>query len=69
MDNNPQIDFMDKELGKHIDECDAYNWFSVKSVADNWGKDQGGTYYLKEMFGAYFVFANRVNGQLLKCEI
>ncbi len=59
-----KIDFLDPELSKLIAGCDEYKWFRNESIAGYWGRAQlkddgftpGGTYYIKELFGVFFVF-------------
>lgn len=61
---SPKIDFFDPVLQKLIRECTEYNWFENRSVAEGWGKAQleedgftpNGTYFVKELFGVFFVF-------------
>ena len=59
-----KIDFFDSELSKLISNCDEYNWFTSKSLAQYWGEAQlkedgftpDGTYEVKQMQGVFFVF-------------
>ncbi len=62
-----KIDFLNPELSRLIENCYEYNWFSNRSMAEYWGKAQlkddgftpGGTYFIKELFGVFFVFCSR----------
>ena len=67
--NEQPINFFDPKLSRLIGDCDEYNWFRNKSLAEYWGKAQlendgftpGGTYHIEQLFGVYFVFCKNPN--------